>query len=563
MSTDCGYEIGNSLINKKNIFGNNSILSLNSPLKKANENKRFNIYNNNDINQKESLSMTFKNKNNEEKSIKNCKTTVNPEIFVHNFNDSNYKGFFKKDNFSYNKENIFKSTKDTLYPYKKEKKEVEYIPINNDLSMVFNNSILHKSNIKEININNNNINNNKDKKESNLSKFFKERNKKFLKEHKRIRNSMIFTNILYQINNTTVRCALLLKEKELFILNNINTIDGSLSLLNYYPPNSETNLAINDINNEQKDTIQSEGNNVITENNKLISIQKLYNLSKPLFYINFELMSCKALINKNTNWIKILVFGYNENSLNIFIENKENYSEFIYLLNEQIHKTQKEEIDLLEFTIKENPIYYNHSIISLEEFTSISKTGDLLLFKSKHCGSRFQRFLSGDTYDHVAIIEKKNGVLSLYQSTLNGNIDFAFWNLFLTYSSEENFDKIVYRRLHIEAENKKELKNIQKEIEEKFEQFVKETNDKNYYLSFKNLIFCDGIDQDQINGEWSKMKGFSCSALAAAFYIKIGAIKQERNIHSARPGDFQDNKNILKFNQKFSLGPERVLFFPY
>ena len=186
MSTDCGYEIGNSLINKKNIFGNNSILSLNSPLKKANENKRFNIYNNNDIYQKESLSMTFKNKNNEEKSIKNCKTTVNPEFIIHNFNDSNYKGFFKKDNFSYNKENIFKSTKDTLYPYKKEKKEVEYIPINNDLSMVFNNSILHKSNIKEININNNNINNNKDKKESNLSKFFKERNKKFLKEHKEL-----------------------------------------------------------------------------------------------------------------------------------------------------------------------------------------------------------------------------------------------------------------------------------------------------------------------------------------------------------------------------------------
>lgn len=562
MSTNCGYEIGNSLINKQNIFGNNSILSLNSPNKKANGKKRFNIYNNNDKNQNEFLSMKFKNNNNDEKSIKNCKTTVNQDIIFQNFTDSNYKRFFKRDNYSDNKANILKSTKDTFFPNKSEKKEVEYIPIDNNLSLVFNNSILNNSNLKEIN--NINKNNKKDKKDSNLSQIFKERNKQFIKEHKRTRNTISFSNILYKINNNTIlKCVLLLKEKELFILNNINTIYESLSPLNYYQPNSETNLVINDANNEQKDIIKNGSNNFIIENNKLISIQKLYNLSKPLFYINFELMSCKALINKNTNWIKILVFGYNENCLNIFIENKESYNKFIYLLNEQIHNTQKEEIDLLEFTIKENPIYYNHSLISLEEFSSIAKTGDLLLFKSKHCGSRFQRFLSRDTYDHVALIERKNDVLSLYQSTLSGNIDFAFWNLFLTYSSEVNFDKIAYRRLHIEAESKKELKNIQKEIEEKFEQFVKDTNDKKYYLSIKNLVFCDGIDKDQINGEWSKMEGFSCSALAAAFYIKIGANKHERNIHSARPGDFQDNKNILKFNQRFSLGPERILFFPY
>lgn len=359
-----------------------------------------------------------------------------------------------------------------------------------------------------------------------------------------------------------MKCGLFLKEKELFILNNINANDESLPQMKYFQTNSDTNLVLNDMNNEQINIIQKGDNNFMSENNKLISVQKLYNLSNPLFYINFELMSCKAIINKKTNWIKILIFGYNEDCPNIFIENKDNYNKFIYLLNEQIHKTQKEEIDFIEFTLKENPIYYNHSLISLEEFTSIAKTGDLLLFKSKQCGSRFQRFLSRDNYDHVAIIEKKNEILSLYQSTLNGNIDFVFLDLFLIYSAEVNFDKIVYRRLHIEGENKKELKNTQKEIETKFEEFVNETKDKNYFLSLKNLIFCDGIDKDQVNGEWSNMKGFSCSALAAAFYIKIGAIKQERNIHSVRPGDFQDNKNILKFNQKFSFGPERILYFP-
>ena len=57
------------------------------------------------------------------------------------------------------------------------------------------------------------------------------------------------------------------------------------------------------------------------------------------------------------------------------------------------------------------------------------------------------------------------------------------------------------------------------------------------------------------------MEGFSCSSLAIAFYIKIGAIKYEKNIHSIKPGDFQANKNILSFNDNFSFGPEKVIDF--
>ena len=61
--------------------------------------------------------------------------------------------------------------------------------------------------------------------------------------------------------------------------------------------------------------------------------------------------------------------------------------------------------------------------------------------------------------------------------------------------------------------------------------------------------------------DWSKIKGFSCSSLATAFYIEIGAIKYNRNIHSVKPGDFQSNKNTLTFNDKFSFGPEKIIDF--
>ena len=123
------------------------------------------------------------------------------------------------------------------------------------------------------------------------------------------------------------------------------------------------------------------------------------------------------------------------------------------------------------------------------------------------------------------------------------------------------YDLITYRRLNIEAENGTELKKKQEEIENIFEDFVIDTRKKKYYLSLKNLVFCSGLDESQKKGEWDKIKGFSCSSLAIAFYIKIGAIKYERNIHSVRPGDFQCNKNTLTFNDGFSFGPEKIIEF--
>ena len=120
---------------------------------------------------------------------------------------------------------------------------------------------------------------------------------------------------------------------------------------------------------------------------------------------------------------------------------------------------------------------------------------------------------------------------------------------------------MTYRRLNIEAENEIELEKKQKDIIDNFEDFVNETKNKKYYLSIKNLVFCSGLEEKQRKGEWNKLEGFSCSSLAIAFYIKIGAIKYDRNIHSIKPGDFQSNKNLLKFSNKFSLGPEKIIEF--
>ena len=80
-------------------------------------------------------------------------------------------------------------------------------------------------------------------------------------------------------------------------------------------------------------------------------------------------------------------------------------------------------------------------------------------------------------------------------------------------------------------------------------------------MSIKNLLFCKGIEIEQEKGEWNKMEGFMCSGLAAAFYIKIGVIYYDRNIHSVRPGDFQSKKHIFRFKDKYSFGPEKIIEF--
>ena len=155
----------------------------------------------------------------------------------------------------------------------------------------------------------------------------------------------------------------------------------------------------------------------------------------------------------------------------------------------------------------------------------------------------------------------KNGILSIYQSSKNGDIDFLFWDYLIDNSLDLFFDIVTFRKLNIETENEFEYYKMQKNIEANFEEFVKETREQKYYLSYKNLVFCSSIEEKQAKGEWDKMEGFSCSSLAAAFYIKIGAIKYEKNIHSIRPGDFQANKNVFSFNNNYSFGPEIIIDF--
>ena len=492
-------------------------------------------------------------KNKEHLNFTNNKTGINKKNniydyrkykteIIQNIENEKLKNFnINKNNKDLKIKNKLNGTLVTSCSIKIGNKEIEFLPLKSDLSFLDNNSIVSSSRTKKSMDIINEV--------SNIRQILEEKDKKFKMEYENRKQTFFITNILYKKKNTIIECPLLLKKNELYILNPI--INEPLFF------SSENNIMLKSYNN---------GNNIynndisLKEETKTILIENRYNLSNPLFYINFDLLSCKLLIHKKTKWITILILGYQKN-INIYITNKEKYDTFIYLINEIIFKSKGYKINLFELSLRKSPKFINHNFINLKEFESIAKTGDILLFRTRFCASRFQRLLSGDIYDHVALIERKNDILSLYQSSLNGNIDFVFWDHYVDNSLYLFYDLVTYRRLNIEAENEIELEKKQKDIIDNFEDFVNETKNKKYYLSIKNLVFCSGLEEKQRKGEWNKLEGFSCSSLAIAFYIKIGAIKYDRNIHSIKPGDFQSNKNLLKFSNKFSLGPEKIIEF--
>ena len=77
------------------------------------------------------------------------------------------------------------------------------------------------------------------------------------------------------------------------------------------------------------------------------------------------------------------------------------------------------------------------------------------------------------------------------------------------------------------------------------------------------MVCCDGQEEYEVNGEWEKSKGFCCSALVAAMYLKAGIMKLEkrRSVHSVRPGEYEQDRNKINFLPGFSLGPEKIIEF--
>lgn len=122
------------------------------------------------------------------------------------------------------------------------------------------------------------------------------------------------------------------------------------------------------------------------------------------------------------------------------------------------------------------------------------------------------------------------------------------WNLL--------YDKMVYRELEIKGENKGLL---EKELCTQIEDFIAETQYKKYVLSCSAILCYKKKEYEQANN-WKRSKGFFCSQLIAASYLKCGILKYDQGTSGYLPGSFSHHKS-LHMTENYALGPEIVIDF--
>ena len=355
------------------------------------------------------------------------------------------------------------------------------------------------------------------------------------------------TIVLYKegkFNNDIKRykkCRLVIKENFLYLLKIYNNIKS----LDYINPENSFLLKIErDKNIDKKDKADIKCN---------------YDMTKPILCLNFNLITCALLINKiYLKEFTLLILGTNKR-YSFIIEENDIKEKTCYNIGNIIYNSKGYKYNKCDFVLH-NKNFFTQAYITPDDLENIAKTGDLLLFKTRHILADIQRFFTCDTYDHIAFIHSNFGFITIFDASKVGACKPHYWGNFRASMNNLVFEKICYRRLNIEEKDYEKKTVIQESIENMTEEFMNKMTDKKYYVSFCNILFKGQPKDYEIKGEWEKCDGYSCSSLVAALYIKLGIIKLKNTIHSIKPGDFEQNKNIC-FLPGFSLGPEKIIQF--
>ena len=488
------------------------------------------------------INSNYGEENLEIKNIPNFKSHVSELKFIYNSKaDTTISKDVKNSKFS---ENVKNSEKNELKEGIINTTEENEKDINNYNEILSYNKIVNQINEKNFfdydNVVNNSINNNNNQKTLkeiiNIKDIYNQNEFDYNE-----RNNIYRTTVIYENKESN----LLIKAEYLYILE-IKT--------NQKNNNPDLSL-INQLEKEEKD------NDIIN------SLKTTYDLSHPLICINFNLLSCKLLLNKkdinknnsNRYEIQIMILGAKRNIL-FYINNYEVYKRFAYIIGQKIYNSEGYKINKMGLCLRNN-YFYKDIYMTINEFESVAKTGDMLLFITMDCLSDLQKCFTRDQYDHIALIIINYGELEILEATVNEKCNLLKWRRFKSNLYNLMFKKIALRRLNIEEKDPKKYLEIRESIEEKSKTFIQKILKKEYEMSLLKMAFSAKPQEYEIKGEWEKGKGYCCSALNAAFYIYNGIMKLEKSVHSIRPGDFEQDKNRLTLMPGFSFGPEKIIEF--
>ena len=201
--------------------------------------------------------------------------------------------------------------------------------------------------------------------------------------------------------NKYKKCRLIIKE------------EGHIYVLNLY--NREENIILNP---ENSFILKLEKDKNLNENDKL-NIKYSYELSRPLLCLNLHLLTCILLINKiKNNEFTILILG-TKKKYSFIIEDINIKEKFCYIIGNQISNSEGYKYNKLELILNDKN-FFSKTYITPEDFEYIAKTGDIILFKTRHILSDIQRIFTCDIYDHIAFIHSNYGFITLFDASKKG-----------------------------------------------------------------------------------------------------------------------------------------------
>lgn len=337
---------------------------------------------------------------------------------------------------------------------------------------------------------------------------------------------------------------------------------------------------------------QYESNKINPQNRQLNSIIETMDIFNPIFFIDFNMATCELIIHKKKQKFRLIILGKNlykkdynyDNSTNCIYKYRvvkfkmPNESSKIFNLicekiNQSIILSQGYNHNFFGINLRKN--FCEEYFVNFKQLENLARTGDVLLFKGYDTEGKFQRFITGADYDHVALFIKNNDGLNVYEATGKEGVKLRPWQEFITYYWYLLYDIMAFRKLNADdsamwefiSEHEKDINdgeiNGNIDIKKKFyfyfnkiaEEFVEKTKDKKYYFS-KIGFFC----KSKMKKNSVLKKEYSCSELIAAFYYYAGIITDIYEARNYLPGNFA-KKGSIPFKKGFYLGVEHIIDF--
>ena len=344
------------------------------------------------------------------------------------------------------------------------------------------------------------------------------------------------------------------------------------------------------LNNSKLIINQYESNKINKKYKIPNSIVETVDIFYPIFFIDFNMVTCDLIIHKKKQKFRLIILGKNFRE-----KDYENNNDYIYKyrivkfkmpyesdeifklicknINKSIILSRGYKSNIFGINIRNN--FCHEYFVNHKKFVTLGQTGDVLLFKGHTKESKFQRFITSDEYDHVGILIRNKQGLNVYESTGTDGVKLRPWHEFLTYYWYLLYDVMAYRKLNIDINAMKQYileqndkNNVDdfidnKKIKEKFffyfnkkiDEFIAQTQDKKYVFSKMGYLCKSKMKKKSIIRE-----SYSCSELMGALYYYIGIITDEYEARNYLPGHFT-RKGYLPFKKGYSLGEEYIIDF--